>query len=65
LPAPGSFTDDDPYQGRERTLQLFEYGEWRGFRAPRSAGAKADIGGAVDAAITALSPESGKRAGHE
>jgi alkanesulfonate monooxygenase SsuD/methylene tetrahydromethanopterin reductase-like flavin-dependent oxidoreductase (luciferase family) len=27
LLVPGSFTDDDPYQGLESTLQLFEYGE--------------------------------------
>jgi hypothetical protein len=28
---PGSFTDDDPRQGLEATLQLFEYGERLGF----------------------------------
>jgi alkanesulfonate monooxygenase SsuD/methylene tetrahydromethanopterin reductase-like flavin-dependent oxidoreductase (luciferase family) len=27
LLVPGSFTDDDPYQGLENTLRLFEYGE--------------------------------------
>lgn len=34
-------------------------------RALRSVGAKADIGGAVEAAVTAMSRESGKQAGHE
>lgn len=28
---PGSFTDDDPYEGLENTLELFEYGERLGF----------------------------------
>jgi alkanesulfonate monooxygenase SsuD/methylene tetrahydromethanopterin reductase-like flavin-dependent oxidoreductase (luciferase family) len=28
---PGSFTDEDPYDGLEGTLQLFEYGEQLGF----------------------------------
>src|ERR1700678_2353961 len=28
---PGSFDDDDPYQGLESTLRLFEYGERLGF----------------------------------
>jgi len=32
LLAPGSFTDDDPYQGLEGTLRLFEYGERLGFQ---------------------------------
>lgn len=31
LLVPGSFTDDDPYQGLESTLRLFEYGERLGF----------------------------------
>ncbi len=31
LLVPGSFTDDDPYQGLEDTLRLFEYGERLGF----------------------------------
>lgn len=30
LLVPGSFTDDDPYQGLESTLRLFEYGEQLG-----------------------------------
>lgn len=29
---PGSFTDDDPYEGLSGTLQLFEYGERLGFQ---------------------------------
>jgi hypothetical protein len=28
---PGNFTDDDPYEGLEGTLRLFEYGEELGF----------------------------------
>ena len=31
LLVPGSFTDDDPYQGLESTLRLFEYAERLGF----------------------------------
>jgi alkanesulfonate monooxygenase SsuD/methylene tetrahydromethanopterin reductase-like flavin-dependent oxidoreductase (luciferase family) len=31
LLVPGSFTDEDPYQGLESTLRLFEYGERLGF----------------------------------
>jgi hypothetical protein len=32
LLVPGSFTDDDPYQGLEGTLRLFEYGERLGLQ---------------------------------
>jgi alkanesulfonate monooxygenase SsuD/methylene tetrahydromethanopterin reductase-like flavin-dependent oxidoreductase (luciferase family) len=32
LLAPGSFSDDDPYQGLEAALRLFEYGEQLGFQ---------------------------------
>ncbi len=31
LLVPGSFTDEDPYEGLEATLRLFEYGERLGF----------------------------------